>query len=88
MKKSYEVPEVLFEEYQLNMSIASNCSIVVSNGPAMGNHTLCDDYEDPFSTQNSTQGLRMAPRKYNVFFYGDTHCDCYESASSSGYWTS
>ena len=83
LKKVYEKPYVLIERYELNASIASNCAIVVSNGPAMGTHALCDDYEDPFAgVSATTYGV------YNVQFYEDTNCDCYYSSNDSGYWTS
>ncbi|MDO4312478.1 MAG: hypothetical protein Q4C52_05285 [Eubacteriales bacterium] len=73
------------ELYELNASIASNCAVVVSNGPAVGNHEQCDDYEDPFAM--STYSMqRSGP--YNVQFYEDTNCDCYYSSSDYGYWTS
>lgn len=82
MKKPYETPYLEFEFYELDASIASNCAIVVSNGPAMGTHTQCTDYEDPFEMSVAAYGV------YNVQFYEDTNCDCYYSSSDSGYWTS
>lgn len=81
MKKKYKAPTVEFERYKLDSNIASNCAIVVSNGPAMGNHTQCSDYISPYST-------RSAEAIYNVQFYEDTNCDCDYSASAFGYWTS
>lgn len=84
MKKAYEAPSLEYEAYELNTSIASNCAEVVSNGPAVGNHQQCDDYEDPFAM--SVQSDEGGP--YNVQFYEDTNCDCYYSSSDYGYWTS
>lgn len=81
-KKLYSKPTVEVELYELNTSIASNCTVVVSNGPAMGNHVQCEDYDDPFAV--ATYSLRV----YNVQFYEDTNCDCYYSSSDNGYWTS
>ncbi|MBS1317034.1 MAG: hypothetical protein HP042_00960 [Lachnospiraceae bacterium] len=81
MKKTYEAPRAEIERYQLDASIASNCKIVVSNGPAMGSYTQCDDYISPFT------GLSKARAKHNVLFYSDEMCDCYTSAGA-GYWTS
>lgn len=87
MKKVYVAPTVEIERYELDANIASNCSIVVSNGPAVGNHELCDDYDDPFamSAQSAVSTYSVV---YNVQFYEDTNCDCYYSASDHGYWTS
>lgn len=87
MKKAYEKPVLEIEYYELDTNIASNCAEVVSNGPAVGNHQQCDDYDDPFAmslsiSTYSTQGV------YNVQFYEDTNCDCYYSSSDYGYWTS
>lgn len=85
-KEEYIAPDVQIEYYQLDKNIASNCSIVVSNGPDMGTHHQCSDYKDPFSAAKPNM-MRRAPRKYNVQFYEDTNCDCYDS-SGEGYWTS
>ena len=84
MKKKYVKPEIRFESYTLSESIASNCAIVVSNGPAMGGHEQCDDYDDPFAMSNEA----MTASLYNVQFYEDTNCDCYYSSSDTGYWMS
>lgn len=86
MKKPYQAPALELELYELNASIASNCSVVVTNGPKVGNHELCDDYVDPFDTQ--TQRVTTFSGPYNVQFYEDTNCDCYYSSSDNGYWTS
>lgn len=82
-KKVYNKPSVEVERYELNKSIASNCALVVSNGPALGEHNPCEDYVDPFAET----GVAMYS-VYNVSFYEDTNCDCYYSASDMGYWTS
>ena len=84
MKKVYEAPLLEVEAYELNASIANHCGIVVSNGPALGDHVQCDDYHDPFETSAaSTYGL-----KKNVQFYDDDTCDCYTTGGDYGYWTS
>lgn len=85
MRKVYEAPKMEIEYYSLDTSIASHCSIVVSNGPGVGGHAECSDYEDPFAM--STYALNDGPA-YNVQFYEDTNCDCYYSSSDYGYWTS
>lgn len=88
MKKRYEKPLLEIEEYELNMSIAYNCAMVVSNGPAVGSHTLCSDYgaKDPFEMDDEGDAV-MAASVYNVSFYEES-CDCYYSAGGEGYWTS
>lgn len=84
MKKTYVAPNLEIERYELDASIASHCGIVVHNGPALGNHHLCDDYNDPFATSGaSTYAL-----PHNVQFYEDTNCDCYTTGGDYGYWTS
>lgn len=83
MKKVYVKPFVEIERYELNESIASNCAIVVSNGPEMGTHKQCEDYVDYYGTQSA-----VAYGVYNVLFYEDTNCDCYYSATDAGYWNS
>ena len=86
MKKVYETPLVEIEKYELDANIASHCGIVVSNGPALGNHSQCSDYKDPFATQ-SAQTFSLK-RVYNVQFYEDNNCDCYTTGGDYGYWTS
>lgn len=89
MKKYYEKPEAEVERYTLDMSIASNCTTVVSNGPAVAHHAQCEDYEDPFG-EPEFFSVRSTRKPYNVNFYDDTTavCDCYYSATDNGYWTS
>lgn len=86
MKKVYVKPVLEVEFYELDANIASNCSVVVTNGPAVGNHSKCNDYEDPF--EMSAARSTYSTQAYNVQFYEDTNCDCYYSASDHGYWTS
>lgn len=83
MKKPYEAPRLQVEEYRLERAIASNCGIVVSNGPEAEGHRQCDDYQDPFGTSTaSTYSV------HNVQFYEDTICDCYTTGGDYGYWMS
>ena len=84
MKKVYEAPEVEIELYELDKSIASHCGIVVHNGPELGTHRQCGDYNDPFAARAATYGAGP----YNVQFYEDTDCDCYTTGGDCGYWTS
>lgn len=87
MKKVYEAPKLEIEKYELDTSIASHCGITVSNGPAMGNHSQCDDYKDPFGDPPGEEPMLMS-EPYNVQFYEDTNCDCYTTGGDYGYWTS
>lgn len=87
MKKVYIAPTVEIERYELNASIASNCGIVVNNGPAVGNHEQCTVFDDPFvMSEQSAKSTYSAV--YNVQFYEDTNCDCYYTAGDYGYWMS
>lgn len=86
MKKVYSAPVPEFQTYEMSQSIASNCVIVVNNGPAMGDHPQCDRYVDPFGFRDSIS-IQNAP-VYNVGFYDDTSCDCYVSSSDNVFWTS
>lgn len=86
MKQAYEAPLFEVETYELDASIASNCTIVVTNGPAVGNHEQCSDYKDPFEMSVFSYEKQGGP--YNVQFYEDTNCDCYYSSKDGGYWTS
>lgn len=85
MKKLYIKPSVEVDIYSLDTSIASHCHIVVSNGPAIGNHEQCHDYQDPFGGANASI---MSSTPINVQFYDVTTCDCYTTGGDHGYWTS
>lgn len=86
MKRAYVAPTLEVEIYQLDQAIASNCSIVVDSGPAMGSHRACDDFIDPFSV--APGGMSVMSLPYNVQFYEDTECDCYTTGGDYGYWQS
>lgn len=87
MKSVYSKPILEIEAYTLSASIASHCDIVVSNGPALGKHEQCSDYQDPFAAiKQPDAGIMSGP--YNVQFYEDTKCDCYTTGGDYGYWTS
>ncbi len=83
MKKIYKKPSVEIEIYSLSESIASNCDIVVHNGPEIGNHKQCDDYEDPFGDISLFSFTAI-----NGPFYEDGTCDCYTTGNNFGYWNS
>lgn len=86
MKKLYIKPSVEVDIYSLDTSIASNCGIVVHNGPAMENHEQCSDYGDPFAGAGAS--IMSNEPVHNVQFYEDTNCDCYTSGGDYGYWMS
>ena len=86
MKRSYVAPTLEVELYQLDQAIASNCAIVVSNGPAMGDYAPCEDFIDPFSVVPG--GMNVMSLPHNVQFYEDTNCDCYTTGGDYGYWQS
>lgn len=83
MKRSYVAPTLEIELYELDQAIASNCGIVVKQGPAMGDHPECEGYVDPWGGLS----LMSAP-PHNVNFYEDTNCDCYTSGGDYGSWQS
>ena len=84
MKRSYVAPTLEMEPYELDQAIASNCGIVVEQGPAMGQHKQCEGYVDPWEGLN----LMAASGPYNVNFYEDTNCDCYTTGGTYGSWQS
>lgn len=88
MKKVYEAPKIEVEAYELSSSIANNCAIPVTNGPAIGSHQQCDDFKDPFAMGMMSMQKARARAVHNVQFYEDTNCDCYYSAGDAGYWMS
>ena len=80
MKKVYEAPSLEIELYELDTSIASNCSTVVTMGPeGPGAEKVCQDYYDETGElypDSATLSLR-----HNVDFWNN--CDCYYSASGT-----
>ncbi len=86
MKKTYIAPNLEVEVYELSTSIASNCNVVVDNGPAFyfsGHYhqaTACAKYVEE-------EGEEEFADLYNVNFYDSGCCDCY-TTGSGGYWTS
>lgn len=86
MKKKYVAPLLEIERYELSTSITQNCSTIVHNGPAIGAHAKCDDYDDPFTAYSLRN--EVDAQAYNVNFYEDTDCTCYTTAGSEGYWMS
>ena len=82
MKKVYEAPSLEIELYELDTSIASNCSTVVTMGPeGPGAEKVCDDYYEksgePYPA-SANYSLR-----HNVDFWTEASCDCYYSASGA-----
>ena len=76
MKLKYEKPMLEVENYELDTSIASNCSYVISSGPEHPDHSPCEDY---YALINKPMPASADAPRYNIDFYDD--CDCYYSAS-------
>lgn len=83
MKRTYIAPDIEIERYELNTSIAANCGNVVSQGPAVGDHKACEEFEDIWGEEFAISMLDV-----QTAFYNDGTCECYYSASSKGYFTS
>lgn len=86
MRKPYVAPQLEVEVYELSTSIASNCNVVVDNGPAMWwgsehqhQQSACQSY------LNIVGGEVFVD--VNVNFYDTGCCDCYTTGSGS-FWTS
>lgn len=85
MKRIYVKPKMDIEFYELNTSIAANCGNVVSQGPEVGGHIACEEFEDIWGDDFSLfyqKGARQTS------FYDDGSCECYYSSSGEGYFTS
>ncbi|MCD7807968.1 MAG: hypothetical protein LUH02_01390 [Erysipelotrichaceae bacterium] len=100
MKKDYMAPQLEVEEYELSTSIASNCNVVVDNGPDFyfNGHqhqtTVCTDYYNldqdmyEFEDVEVEDGNSSNPNDLsNVNFYDSGCCDCYTTGSGA-FWTS
>lgn len=89
MKKAYEKPYVLVENYELSTNIASNCSLVVEMGPEGPDAIkVCDDYYEKTGETKPENGIAMFSLPHNVQFWSEESCDCYYSAGDSGCFTS
>ena len=86
MKKIYEAPDLEIETYELDASIASHCADVINDGPAIGDHTECENYNGPDFGDVAAVSLFSL---HNVIFYDDVDmCDCYTTGGDQGFWTS
>lgn len=93
MKKQYTKPLIEIETYQLNASIAANCSNVINVGPGIPGSTeyeyrQCSDFGGSgFLSLIPDVGLNSTG---NTPFYADgaKHCDCYYTSGGKGYFTS
>lgn len=83
MKKIYEAPDLEIETYQLDASIASNCTEVVTMGDYGGGEgePACSDYLEKVGISS------YSLRPYNVNFW-ENSCDCYYTAGGEGFFTS
>lgn len=86
MKKVYEAPKVEIEIYELNASIASNCTVVVTMGDYGGGEgePPCNDYLEMVGLPTISS---YSLKSYNVNFWENT-CDCYTTAGGAGFFTS
>lgn len=84
MKKPYMIPDFEVERYELNTAIAANCSTIISNGPEMDGHEVCEGYEDMFETPV----FRARTLSTDAPFYDEGTCYCYYSSGGDGFWTS
>lgn len=82
MKREYIKPMIEIERYEMNTSIAANCGTVVSQGPAVGDHTACKEYEDIW------EDFSISIYAAQTSFYDDGTCECYYSSSGEGLFTS
>lgn len=86
MKKVYVAPTLEIELYELDASIASNCSMVVDMGPeAPDAKKVCDSY---YEKTGEERGISANSLPYNVQFWSEESCDCYYSAGGKGCFTS
>lgn len=85
MKKVYEAPTLEIELYELDASIASNCTVVVTMGDYGGDlsngEEACKDYLEMVGLPTTYA------RAHNVNFWENT-CDCYTTAGGVGFFTS
>ena len=89
MKKTYIKPQVIFEKYELNASIASGCTNIVNLGPGNDElgYNMCSEYDDSWeiSLYSWQPGDNMDGMQTN--FYPET-CDCYLDAGEGLMFTS
>lgn len=89
MKKVYHAPELEIEVYQMDASIASNCTLVVNMGPAAADAIkVCEDYYDKTGESKDGVNFNMRSLPHNVQFWSEESCDCYYSAGDRGCFTS
>lgn len=87
MKRVYEKPYALVENYELSSNIASNCAMTVTMGPEGPSAIkVCDDYYDKTGEVRPKSRARSLP--HNVQFWTEENCNCYYSAGGSGCFTS
>lgn len=93
MKKEYIAPDFDVDSFELSQSIASQCGFVLTLGlwdPSL-HPEHCEDYYDnidePYPWEQRVNTFSLP---HNIVFWNDESgaCDCYYSASSSGYFAS
>lgn len=90
MKKIYSKPLIEIEAYELNASIAANCSTVVEFGPGAPNKPICSEFEDGFEVHSVIPGVGIQSTTGGTPFYNDgsANCDCYYQSGSGIYFAS
>lgn len=79
MKKKYEKPMVLFEDFTMSTNIAGDCDVLTSSPNEKSSCAYTDEYFDP------TIGM---PVEVNIFLVGNGNCtttQVVESDTISGY---
>ena len=90
MKKIYSKPLIEIEAYELNASIASNCSSVVSLGPGAPGKPICNEFDDGFEVHSVIPGVGIQSSTGGIPFYNDgsASCNCYYQSGDNIYFTS
>lgn len=83
MKKIYEAPDLEIETYELDASIASNCSPKITFGPEYDGYTACEEFDFDLGETAAYRAVK------GISFYEQgTVCTCYYSSGNEGYFTS
>lgn len=85
MKKVYVAPMLEIEKYELNSSIAANCTEVINLGPGgVLDYKQCSSYGDEDIWGDETVPQMLAD---TGSFYPES-CSCYYTAGGEGNFTS
>lgn len=81
MKVGYRKPAVEFEDYELNVAIATGCESIKNLGPGDESHDVCTDFIIDFGIDTYA-----SPAAETYFYEGS--CLCYLTAPGSAIFTS